>query len=170
MRRLPGTLPRDVVVVLATVAVLLGGCSRDDSAQPPAGPSARPTAGSPTPAQDAGPAASATASTAAPTVPAGPASPSPGPGPTAPSGDAALPEAPTLPPGQSAAATGFAQCAQRYQERIDGITLGGAVTPVLLEQWAQAYQDAAALSAEGDAAGAASACNALQAAMDDVLG
>jgi hypothetical protein len=159
-----------MVVVVATVAVLLGGCSRDDSTQPPAGPSARPTAGSPAPAQDDDPAASTTASTSAPPAPAGPASPSTGPGPTAPSGDTALPDALPLPPGQSGAATGFAQCAQRYQERIDGLTLGGAVTPVLLEQWAQAYQDAAALSAEGDAAGAASACNALQAAMDDVLG
>lgn len=73
-------------------------------------------------------------------------------------------------PEQAEALGGFSACAQRYQDRLQDITLGGDITPLLLEQWEQTYQEASALAAEGDLIGAEAACLALQRQMDIVLG
>lgn len=149
-----------------TALLMIGGCSSGEGSDPSPQPSGSATA-SATTSPSAPPAATATA---APTAPAtATAAPAPTTATTTVAPPPAFTQAPPLPAEQSAASETFAACAQRYQERIQNVTLGGAVTPVLLEEWANAYEAASASAAEGDPAAAAAACRELQAKMDTVL-
>lgn len=149
-----GGTPREVPAVTGPAPSTGGLPSQSPTADPtlpsPAAPSTDAAAGAvPTGTATSAPQAPATATAAPP---------------------AGITEPPRIPAEESAALGGFAACAQRYQERTSGLTLGGAVTPVLLEQWSQSYEAASALAAEGDPVGAEQACLALQREMDAVLG
>lgn len=166
------------MLVGVSTVLILGGCSADSTeglapspAAATAGASGASGGGEAAPEPAPTPTAVPSSSTVAP-VPAAtaPVAPPPASAPAEPAPPPGLTEAPRIPPEQSAAAGGFAACAQRYQERIQSITLGGAITPLLLEEWGETYEQAAALAAEGDPVAAEAACRALQREMDDILG
>ena len=160
----------------AALFVLIG-CTSDPATAPleasSASPEATPSVVGTGSGATASPTASPTAS-ASPTVPAMTPSPAaPASTPPAPTATTAAPPAPPpapppqpdqpqrIPDPQAGQAAVFQACSQQYLDLTGTITLGPTVTPVLLEAWAERYQAASALAAEGSYRAAAAACQEL---------
>lgn len=67
-------------------------------------------------------------------------------------------------------ANSFDNCVQQYQELSQNLTVGGSVTPQLLQEWSDAYDDAAQSAAEADYGTAAAICNSLVTEIQSTLG
>jgi hypothetical protein len=166
---------RGVGAAIAGAAlIVLVGCTSDEAATPvessSASPDATPAAESTGTGAAASPTASATApaTSTAPSVtpsPAAPASTPPAPAATTaapPAPPPAQPDQPQqIPDPEAGQAAVFQTCSQQYLDLTRTITLSPTVTPVVVEGWAEAYQAASALAAEGSYRAAATACQEL---------
>lgn len=170
--RLAGGASAAIVGAGAAMVVLIG-CTSDPATAPVDPSSASPEATPSVVGTGSGAAASPTAS---PTVSAGAPVSSVTPSPAAPASKppaaAATPAAPPAPPPQpdqpqqipdpeAGQAAAFQACSQQYRDLTGTITLGPTVTPVLVEAWAERYQAASALAADGSYRAAAAACQEL---------